>query len=243
MKKRLKMIILCVFIIIIFIISFKGINLYLYNIEIYSDDAQQYNEGLQITKTIVIEKSSISNSEKINFKNINLKNSFQNFELSAKNDKALEYVLRDENGNKKQIFTLVINDTYVNTIKNGDLSFASGTLQNLNRSKILKENSIDNDIELIKKIVETKDVKNNFFDSISRMKEVFFFQDVALEMFPILENIKLIEGEFTGYIFKVNEAMTVINILKKDKRYTFQFFGFEITEQYIYEFLNDLEIN
>lgn len=242
MKKRCKIIGICIISITLVIMAIYSISSYIYDINIYSD-WNSYKQGLQIIKIIEIKESNISNIEKLNFKNINFKNNFSNFELSVSNDKAIEYVLKDETGNKREIFTILLNDTYINTIINGDLSFASGTLQNLNRNKILKENSITNDIELIKKIVENKEKQINFFDSLSKKKEIFLFKDVALEIFPILQNIELIEGKFTGYIFNVNDTMTIINILKDDIRYTFQFFGTEINDQYIYDFLNNLEIN
>ena len=64
-------------------------------------------------------------------------------------------------------------------------------------------------------------------------------------IFLIIKDITLINGDYNGYIFKIenNAGVKDISIIKNDKRYTITFFNTKyFTNDYINELLNTLII-
>lgn len=220
------------------------------NFEKYRDNFVIDEEKFTITTTKILEE------EYLIFKNIKIKNIFAGFESKFNSDEfefphsddSIWYVLKDNETNKQiaaigfgrgtSMFEQYNNDAYIF----GDERVS----ETKNMSKVFEKYNIKNDIDLLKFIEKTKNDKNSIFDSIQDMKDFYSIHLLNVVGYSNIEELKLIDGNYEGYMIKHNMDSGYIkeyNILKDGKRYCLTFIGLEyFTEEKIQDLLNTLVI-
>ncbi len=239
MKKNKKVVIIVFILLLLLPFIYKGINLYLYNI-MNITDYEDISNGLIINDSVNV-KDKTFDGDYLAFNEISFQNDFNDFENNQNTSEFMQFVSRDEKGSIKSSFSVRINEQYVDSIKSMNKA-DSKTFNSLNKEKILENNHIKNDFDLINFIILNKNNTNNFFTSTKDMKENFFFQYISTNIFPLINSINFIDGKYDGYIFNSDNTMKIVNIIKNNKRYTFQFTGTDFTDDYINEFLSTLVI-
>ncbi|MDD3341773.1 MAG: hypothetical protein PHN72_06275 [Bacilli bacterium] len=238
MKKNKKIITIVFVLLLLLTLVYKGVHLYLYNIKNITD-YEEISDGLIINDSIHIENKNFT-GEYLTFNDISFQNDFKNFEKSQTTSDFVQFVSRDENKSINASFSIRVNQPYVDSIKSMTTA-ENKSFNSLNKEKILENNNIKNDFNLINFIVQNKDNQNNFFTSTKRMKENFFFQYISADIFPLMDSIHFIGGKYDGYVFNYNN-MKIVNIIKNNKRYTFLFTGTYFSSDYVNEFLSTLII-
>lgn len=201
--------------------SYKGICLYFYDMNRYtSNEYNKYIKDLKFGEKVTINKKNDKIEEYLKYKNISIRNDFKDFQKM--NNKDNYYILYDEKGNIKASFSFGITKSATSIFK----QITNKTLGNIklfyvDLYRVLKDNNIKNDLDLIKKALDRKNSKNTFFTSIKTMKENYAFQHFCSVQIPA-GVIHIIEGIYTGYMIK-GEKATHVYLLKDEKVYYFNF--------------------
>ena len=243
MKRKNLIIIGVVLFLVIFYFGYKSFNLLvMYNLEYYG----VFDKG---AKFLNYHKNLEEGQEYLEFKNIKIRNDFSDFlfldEYST--DDSYIYKLTDENGNQKAAFLIGVDSTFLEYLKSGidvfsdvGIKIRKRDLENLD--EFLKENGIDNDVELFRYMMEYKD-DNNIFTSTKEMRVECIFNYLMSLMLPGNSGMTLIDGNYVGYIFHLNNGAKEVNILYYNKRYVFTFLGEGyFSDEDIYELLDTLVI-
>ena len=61
-------------------------------------------------------------------------------------------------------------------------------------------------------------------------------------MFPSINGIKIINGDYEGYILELTSNGREVNIINNNKKYYFTFLN-DFTDEFINEFISTIEIN
>lgn len=242
MKK--KIVIGIILIIIYFLV--KGFFLYYYNIDsVLTSDYDEVINNFEFKDSITIENKYLEDSNYLVFKNMKIRNDFKNFkekvyENEPSND-FKRYMLYDEDNKVKAVFML--GKYYTNTymLKN-DPTFFDSRISNKEVSKVLNKNNINNDIELYNYLRANAKRRANIFTSIKKMREIYIINYLVAVMFPKVESLTKIEGDYEGFIYNLKDGKE-IDILIGDNKYTFTFLKKDyFTDNYINELLNTVII-
>ncbi|MBQ7140240.1 MAG: hypothetical protein IJO32_01900 [Bacilli bacterium] len=247
-KKYIILVVSSLFLLVLGYFEYKIFNLYYYDTnDIMEEQYVNFLNNLENKNTITI-NTNLNVDDYLTFKNIKIRNDFEEFKKIDESNDVLEYVkyvLYDENEKGQAGFVFGISDTYVNMLKE-DVSVYGSDIKKINDSgleEFFNENNINNDIELFEYLKNNKDVKNNIFTSVKQMKNNYTIHLLSSIAFPSLENYTLIEGDYVGYIFNSNKLKEV-NIIKNNKRYIFSFINLDyFNEKYINELLNTVIID
>ena len=209
-----------------------------------------YNKSYNIGSVLKIEKSNdVSDyftNKSDNFK-IKLKNYFSNFELEEEQNNYEAYSYYDDNG-LRAVFTVGEYETQIHNIENYsedsyyyEFNHFPLYISDITRKHYLSKYHISDDIDLIKYIRERKKVKCNFYTSISKIKENYFFNFVELAL-PDLDSIVYLEGDLDGYIVRGEDYKRVF-ILENQKLYCLTFHKLDyFTDDVIEDILRSIEI-
>lgn len=253
MKKRY-IIIIIVFALLFLIGDYLGYKIYkthFYNISNISN-YEKYASGLNINDTITIKKQELTPDQYLVFNNIKIKNDFDDFEKLAEphsTDEYIKYVLYDEDKEVKASFWIGSMDTYMTIFGSEILVFNNTKIgyEAVNIKSYFNKKDINNDIELIKYLVETKNKKNNIFTSIENMKSNYAIHFLSSSILINVESIDIIDGDYEGYILNYDmnsQKVKEVNILKNNKRYIFTIIGLDyFNDSYIKELLNTIVID
>ena len=245
-KKNLVYIFVVLLILVGAYFGYKGFNLYYYNINnITLDEYEKFIEGFKVKNTVEI--NNIKTDDYLIFNNIKIRNDFKKFEKIDYNHEAKDFerykvTYKDD---KVAAFFIGTTDTYVKLLSSNFDAYGVNDirLKKNNVIEILKEENITNDIELFSYLRKNKDVKSNIFTSVKDMQNNFAIHYLLAVMLPSVNNITLIEGDYSGYIFNMNSNREV-SILKNNKRYIFTFINTDyFTDEYIKELLNTIVID
>lgn len=248
-KKNYVLIAIGLIIIVGIYLGYKGFNMFYYSTDnITTENYQGFIDGLKITDTITIKNEKLDENQYLTFENIKIKNDFSKFEKSGNefSKDTIKYVLSDENNEAKASFIIGTTKSYVNLLKKDSTLFNTDDkrITNTNLSTFFEKNNINNDIELFRYLEKNKNVKNNIFTSVKKMKENYNVQYLTSSIIPQTKGITLIDGNYTGYILNLTNDIKEVSILKGDKKYYFTFFNLEyFTDAYIQEILNTIVID
>ena len=195
------------------------------NNEVYK---KTYNEAT----VLKIEKSNEENIDYFTSKSdkfkIKVKNYFDGFELIEQDNNYESYALYNDDNLVKAVFVMGEYDTQIYNINNYnedsyyfEFNHFPLYISDITRKHYLKKYNINDDVDLIKFIRERKKVNCNFFTSILKIKENYFFNFVELAL-PELDNITYLEGDLEGYIIPGEDFKRAF-VLKNDKLYCFTF--------------------
>ena len=173
------------------------------------------------------------------YKNMKIRNDFKDYskmEDSAKNS-STKLVLKDENNKTIKAFWMGITDTYVYLLKNDKTLFGTDDSR-------ITNTDLNNDIGLFNYLSKQKNIKNNLFTSIKKMKENYAIEYMTSVVMPTIDNITLINGDYEGYIFNIKSNTKEVSILKDNKRYAFIFIDKNnLTDEYLKSILSTIVID
>lgn len=229
-------------------VSYKSIMLIKYNIEPI-ENYEEFISSLSMDKTLKIYKRTIDENEYLTVKDIKIRNDFRAYEtIDATGEyDSTKYVLYNGIGEVESAFWMGRMDQYINMFTSDSLTIYgtkdSGQFNDADRKYFLLKNDINNDIDFFEYIKNNYYLENNLFTNTRNMKEnyaVNLFVQVAL---PSFESMTIISGDYTGYIYNLNNNIREVHILKNDKSYVFTFIGENLTtDYYIQDLLSTLEI-
>lgn len=242
MKKR-KILVLFIICLGIVYFGYKGVNLVYYHI---SDD---FKNDFHLNHTITITHHEVASNDYLEFQNIKIRNDFKNYE-KLNFDAEIEttspkFVLKDENGEVMKAFWMGSTDTYVYLLSADKTLYGTEDkrITNTNLTNILEKNNIHDDIELFSYLSNSKNIQNNIFTNVKKMKENYAIQSIMSIIMPTPNNITLINGDYKGYIFNFENNMQEVSILKNNKRYVFDFKNNNhLTDEYLSDILGTIEI-
>lgn len=239
------------FIIIMIIVLYAILKYVAYNIyNPYSltdkEGYQKFMDSFVINDTLTI-NHKVTNSNYIEFKNIKFRNDFTDYEtIKDDDDSTLKYALYDENGKIKSYFWVVKRNTYTWQLQDeiDILDLYNNFDKNSHILKsVIRKNNITTDVELVKYLQEHKDDKTTMFSLISTMKKNYYAHALMIQMFPMLDHISLINGDYNGYVLYTNNGMKEVNIEKGNDKYSFVFSNDDkFTDEYISDLLGTLII-
>ncbi len=234
--KRKRIIYGVVFLFIIFFIYFvyKIFNFYYYNV-----DANSYNE-LKFSDSIKINKKAIDENEYLVFKNIKIKNDFKDFKImenQSKSDENVKYALYDKDGKVKESFWMGKEPSYIKKFKDEVAELFNNKISRDELDNYFKKHNINNDYDLINYLINAKDLKVNIFTSLSELKENYIAYNIINNCLPTIASLTLVNGDYNGYIFNINDKILEVNIIVNNEKY---FFTFLTDEKISYEYLNDI---
>ncbi len=203
---------------------------------------------INIEKTVTLTNKKVNNDEYLTYKNVKIRNDFSNFEKTDVSADMAIYSFKDEKDqNREMLFWISpFKKTFVDYIKYEEDNFDSKEISKEKVIAFLEKNNITNDIELIKLLEENKNMKNNIFTSVSKMKEnllINYLQIEFLGSYTENRDVILINGDYTGYILEDTNNTKTAYLIKDNKRYAFLFLGKDyFTDEYIYELLSTVVI-
>ncbi len=248
MKK--KNILVSIFIILLLVyFSYKGFYLHYYKVH-YNSTQELENSVKQIAikDTMTIQPSLVESNEYFEYQNIKIRNDFKEytqFEQNVENSSP-KLILKDQNNHTIKSFWMGIADTYVDMLKADKTLFVEEEkkISNVDFNIVLKKNNINNDIDLFHYLSNPKNIHNTLFTSVKKMKENYTIQFMVSVILPTMNNITLINGEYDGYIFNINNGMKEVNFINNNnKRYVFTFIDeVDITDEYLRDILSTIVI-
>lgn len=248
-KKRVILVISLVIVLLVAHFGYKGFLLFYYNTNsLKMDGFDEIVDGLKIKDTMTINRSQVEDGKYLEFKGIKVKNDFEEFtklESPQATKDSLKLVVYNEDNSVQASFWMSEATTYLDILKAEKEVFGNGTkaISTDSLEEYLKSKNINNDIDLFKYLREHKNDKNSIFTSSKRMKEHYSMFEISYIILPKVNGITLIDGDYTGYIFNMDN-MKEVNILKNDKRYVFIFINTDyFTDEYIKELLETVVID
>lgn len=242
----------CIIVIIGNYFFYKAANLYFYDLnKEEAKNQKEFIENFNIKDTININVVEQNEEDYLAYDGIKVKNYFKDFrELKSaeegEKEEFLKYGLYDENDEIKAILWMGVGDTYVDLLKSDFNAFKTEAtiFRSMDKSKFLKANDINGDIELLEFLDKKENFKSNVFTSAEKIMEKYALAYFAYKGFPTLESVTLIKGDYTGYILNTDMGIKECSILKNGKRYFLTFIntGY-FNDELIKEILNTVVID
>ncbi len=236
-KSKRKLLLIFVVICIIFYIACK-LTLLIFLNKNYTDYSKDSNQ----VETIKIKKQNCKNCFYNYDKNIKLENYIQNFNLVDKNKEYEFYQSPDgkssiyfskEKGAVKELLNY-------NNAKYKDLNSFPTYISDTTKKRILKKYNINNDIDLLKKIKESRK-KSTIFTPLIKIKENYLFNYLNNNT-KTDYGIIYFKGNYNGYITSSNDNM-YITIVAKNYNYNITIHNLEyFTKDKIISMISTIEI-
>jgi len=247
MNKKIKITIIIFIIIIVAYILFKGLFLIRHYVEPI-ENLEYVMNGLSLDETLTVYDNKIEEEEYLKENNIKIRNDFKNFIKKEKENEfdSTKYLLYDENNKLKAAFWMGEMDQYIEVFTMDSLVIfgenSKGIFNDSDRKRFLKDNKIENDVDFFKYIKNNYYAKSNIFTSFKEIKENYIINMFVSVALPSISSTTIIDGDYYGYIFNINDNMREVHILKDKKSYVFMFMGKEYTkDEYIKEILGTIE--
>lgn len=238
---RKKTFVLIVFIFFLFYFLYKGCYLFYYNINnITVTNYKKIINNIGNQNNITIKNNRLDEEQYLQINDIKIKNDFNDFKkISGSENETDKYLLYDNDNKVKAAFWMEVTDSYVEKFKTDKTLFGVDNKKISSKyiTNFFKDNNIKNDIDLFNFLKEKKDVKNNIFTTVNKMKENYMIQYFTVVSMPTIDGITLINGDYSGYILNLTSSGKEVSILKGNKRYAFIFLH---SKYFTDECINDL---
>lgn len=256
-----KIILAFVFLIVGYFI-YKGINLMIYDIHsnyfggVSSDYEDIYKNFENEENVFIINQVKTNNNDYLKYKDMKVKDVFKEFKkVEDYDENMISYRLEDNDykDGVKASFSMGVSKSYVDMFIEGIDDI--GKFRNISiddRKRIIKENKIENDLDFIRFIKKYKNVKNNIFTSVKKMKENFYVAYFINYNFYKSNDFRFIDGDYVGFMTnnidndnKYEPRLVEVIIFKNNKRYFLIFSGRNgyFNDDNIKEILNSLVID
>lgn len=226
-------------VVFLFIIFFIYFGYKIFNFCYYNVDTNSYNE-LKFADSMKINKKAIDENEYLVFKNIKIKNDFKDFKImenQSKSDENIKYALYDKDGKVKKSFWMGKETSYIKKFKDEVAELFNNKISRDELDNYFKKHNINNDYDLINYLINAKDLKVNIFTNLSELKENYITYNIINNCLPTIASLTLVNGDYNGYIFNINDKILEVNIIVNNEKY---FFTFLTDEKISYEYLNDI---
>ncbi len=208
-------------------------------------------EGLTIKDNISIYKRVDDNFDYIEKDDIRIKNIFQDFKVDenvSKNGITRLVEVYSDGRSSSITFGKFTYESLIKAFTNDEITFYGGKdpdpIRNFNgidRKDFLLQKDINNDLDFIKYISENCYIKSNIFDSRKELEEKYAVNLFTSVVMPLYDEIYLIDGDYTGYMGKI-QGITEVTIIKSNIDYKITFMGKFFTDEIIMDILNTMEI-
>lgn len=142
-------------------------------------------------------------------------------------------------------FSISVNKSIVNLLKENKFKIGINDVKykSINKNKFLKKNSINNDSDLIKFLVDNKNVRNDITTLFINIKDNYYISELS-KMILGNENIfSYIDGDINGYIKNTYTlGYKEIHILHGENDYVFLLSSEYFNDNIIYELLESIII-
>lgn len=212
MKKTI-IVIIILGVLLLTYLGIKGAFLYNYNSTLIKETSylKTFKESLDNNETISITHTNLNSDELYyNFENI----SFRNDYLQNTTE-----IIVDEN--KSKIINFKDDENILLSVRRSDSIFELTP----EFKEILEEENISNDIEIMKYITNNYNKNLNIFSSINSFKKSATINTQAAIWMNSAESITRINGDYTGYIIKMNNDVTYAVIMSNNTNYIFTFYN------------------
>lgn len=244
MKKKIIILVSIVLVIIIAYFGYKGYNLSYYHID---EDLKIFTQKFDIQDTITLTHKNVSNNNYFEYQNIKIRNDFKEYEQTNINvdDSSPRLVLKDKDDKTIKAFWMGISDEYTYLLESDKEYFGIDDKKiDTDIKSILKDNNINNDLDLFKYLANSNNIKNNIFTSTKKMKQHYSLIKMTSVIISSIDSITLIDGDYEGYIFNYQNNMKEVSIIKNNKRYTFIFMSDNpLTKEYLIDLLSTIVID
>lgn len=180
----------------------------------YKIDSKDIERLIKIKESLIIKDLLVINKEEcdnyLEFKNIKIKNIFDEYECREKNE---SYLCQKDNSS----FLMKRTNTYLNKFEN----------YNDKSKTIIRKLNIKNELELLSKIKESKN-KRSIFSSINNNEDTYILNSFALDNLNDITSIDLVEGDYSGYIIHHSKDSLSLLIYEKKDVYEFKFNNLEV---------------
>ena len=153
----------------------------------------------------------------ITYNEMKVKDIFEGYEKSETNT-GYRYVYKNDDGIEKAIL-FGIDDTYINTVIKSKELFVGKF------KKVLNDNNIENDLDLLRYYEAHGDDKVEPLMSYSKQREIYIMQYVNSIMLPSIKYVNEISGGYIGYILNTSDTIHEVNLLFNNKKYYITFIG------------------
>lgn len=234
--KKVKIIIIIVFVLLVFFIGYKGYYLNKYNTIEFENEYMKFIELYKNRDQYTIKHNNITEDEYIKFKNIKFKNIFKNYieNNDFEKNNYIEYRLLDNN---KSYFSITIDEPiYMSNI-------CSNSKTCFNGQKYMKKNNLISEVDLLKYSYNNQK-KITIFSNINEIEDNYIQKYILACEYghENLEKIKIINGIYSGTVVTTKNTIKVD--IDKDKcRYSIFFVNTNIKDKELEDILNSLEIN
>ena len=249
-KTTLKTLIIILLIFLVSFLIYKVSYIKIYSTQkVEKEEVEAIINGLSNQQVMTIYKRTINEDEYLIYKDVKIRNDFDDFilseELSSKNRNV--YKKYDADGKTKATFQIGTDTTYIDYFTSDDIIFFNvsdlGQFKSADRKYFLLRNDINNDIDFLNYIKDNYYAKSNIFTSERKIKENYALNLFVSIAIPRVDSLTIINGDYNGFIYNINNSIREVDILRNNKRYTFTFTGEEyITDEYIQDILSTLEI-
>jgi len=226
MKKKIIIIIICIFVLLI-------VNkLFLYNNYLVPQDINIENIG-------EIDLKHKDAKDYLNYNGIKIRNDFKKYVFEEDEG---SYVLYNKDEDIINTFSVYEVNTLLQIFKEYD----NDILNEKYIERFLKDNNINNDIELLEYLSNYKN-NINYFSSNKEIKFNFYVYQFVYDVLPLIDEYKIIKGDYTGILlFHDNyeeEKSIDIMLLNDGMRYVLSFNGFDINENNILDVVGTVIFN
>ena len=226
--KKIKTILIIICVLLLLILLGKAYVYKNYNVE---QVVNIKNEG-----SVVIKHKEVKDYLKYN--GVKIRNDFKKYTYEEDDD---SYILYNKEDDIVNMFAVYDVDTLLNIFIEYDNSL-------INKDKVekyLKDNNINNDMELLNYIEKYKqDI--NFFSKDFDIKMDYYIKKYVEDVLPLAEEYKVIEGDYTGIIVYGNsyeeEKSIDVLLFEDNRRIVLTFIGMDINEKNILDLVGTVVI-
>lgn len=241
--------IILLLIITLSLFSYKVILLTKYHTE-QSENIDKFKQGLTLEKEIRLYKKTIQDDNYIIEEDFKIRNDFNDYIkediIETSNSKTLSY---KKYNNDKIIseFSYTNIPQYIDVFSSNDVVIFSDDntgkyFTAADRKYFLLKNDINDDVDFLKYIKKNYYIKSNIINTKREILENYSFNTFVSIVYPIVDEMILISGDYRGYIYKTKNYSEVI-IIRNNRQYIFSFKGEELSNiEYIKDIISTLEI-
>ena len=160
------------------------------------------------------------------------------------------FVLFDADEDIRQMVYIDSFDTYIDIFINGIKKYDDNKedyITKEQREKIIQDNNIKDDIELIKYMINYMNKEFNMFSSTLELKTYAYINEYLSNVIPLLDDYREIVGDYKGIIInEMNmefENSILVNLYFNDKRYIFSFIGDVLSEEDIIKLIGTVVVD
>lgn len=182
----------------------------------------------------------------LDYNNIKIKNIFKKYIFEDNT-----YMLIDKEDEITQMFSIDISDTYIDIFINGINSYESiddELIDKEQRKAFIKDNNINNDIDLINTLIKYMNNSFDIFSNTNDLKTYAYINYYLSNVFSLVDDYTEIKGDYKGIIISdMNmeyESSYIVNLYdKNNKRYILTFIGNELSREDIIKLIGTVIIN